>query len=540
MKKIILGIITILLAAAIFGCGRVQQSSGGGSSGGNGGSGDSPATFTISGAAKVPESIADNYASLPVRFGRGLASLLLTPAHAAEFGFSPLKNADVKIFEFGKDAVVTTAKTDNDGHYTVSLPQGKIYVVVIEKAATDGTSAPITIKNIAHEKELEVDVTPVTSVAVEAISRNVAVRETLLAVNSGTGGSKPNTVTGVIEATKKTVENYYDKHRDELSQINVTSPPTPPLIPSIKEIRMLETYLEGETHIVVSPNPVHTTRTPVDLNGSWSGDVVRYFYSDDQQVTISVQGAASNDINVLEYVPSPSEADGGLNFNSDEAVSLVFSGGKSVTLNMNKNYAFSSFEHNSVAGIVVGEKGMDGNMSDWNTTCTVLFDDASKESWEENPKEGYGSNYKIKSVKAAKDAEYLYILWEGSGEFASNCAYKVYVKPAVLNIEGLPGFSDDINNNHGVVSIGIDDSGTLSGYGGRNQSSQQKLTDSVTGEISADKKSFEIKIKTAKIKELVESSAREEFEKAYSVEFSVSPHRSSNWVVKLRSRLISL
>jgi hypothetical protein len=278
MKKIILGIITIMLAVTIFGCGKAQQASGGGSSGGGGGNGgggggngDSPAVFTISGTAQIPTSIDDNkYASLPVRFGRGLANLFISPAHAADL-FKPLKNADVKIFEFGKDDVVTTAKTGNDGRYTVSLQQGKIYEVVIEKAAADG-SATINIKNIAHEKELEVDVTPVTSVAVEAILKNPEVKAALLAVNSGAGDSKPDVsaVTGIIETAKEKVEEYYAKpeNQDALNSINENITSTTP--PALPPITIIEEYA---LNITVSPNSsagsVEKTPTPNGSNGKY-------------------------------------------------------------------------------------------------------------------------------------------------------------------------------------------------------------------------------------------------------------------------------
>jgi hypothetical protein len=228
MKKIILAIFTITLMLAIFGCGKMQQARGGG----NNGSGN-PTTFTISGEAQVPNSIDDTlYASWPERLGRYLAGVFIPQVYAADFGFKPLKKADVKIFEFGADTVVMTAKTGDDGRYTVSLPLGKIYIVVVEKAASDG-SATINIKNVAHEESPKVDVTPVTSVAVEAISQNAAAREALVAVNSGSGDDKPDvsTVVNLVTDIKKKVENYYETHQNEIDSVDVTAP-TPPSVPN--------------------------------------------------------------------------------------------------------------------------------------------------------------------------------------------------------------------------------------------------------------------------------------------------------------------
>ncbi|GBR73873.1 hypothetical protein NO1_1145 [Candidatus Termititenax aidoneus] len=271
MKKIILAIFTVMLTLAIFGCGKAQQASGGGGSSGGGG-GNTKTTFDISGAAQVPSSIADDllYASWPERLGRGLASVFIPQVYAADFGFKPLKNADVKVFELGTDTIVVTAKTGNDGRYSVSLPLGKIYVVAMEKAASDG-SATINIKNIAHEENPVVDVTPITSVVVEAISQNSTIRETLIAVNTGSGGGKPDVsaVAGIVETVQENVETYYDTHTDEIDNVDVTSPAPPDVsnIPKIEEYTLIITVSPSEAES--SGVTVNKTPAPNGSNGKY-------------------------------------------------------------------------------------------------------------------------------------------------------------------------------------------------------------------------------------------------------------------------------
>ncbi|MDR1113913.1 MAG: hypothetical protein LBL50_02350 [Candidatus Margulisbacteria bacterium] len=284
MKKIILAIFTIMLTLAIFGCGKAQQASGGGGS--SGGGGGNPTTFTISGTAQVPSSIDDTlYASWPERLGRGLASVFIPQVYAANFNFKPLKNADVKIFEFGGNTIITTAKTSNEGHYTINLPLGKIYVVVVEKAASDG-SATINIKNIAHEENPVVDVTPVTSVAVEAISQNNTIREAIAALNSGSGDNKPDvsTVAGIIETVKENVENYYDTYTSEINDVvDVTSPVPPTVPPDLIEEYTLTVAVSPANSGTVTPNGgTYLKNAKVKLQAfantdwrfdSWSGDL---------------------------------------------------------------------------------------------------------------------------------------------------------------------------------------------------------------------------------------------------------------------------
>jgi hypothetical protein len=153
---------------------------------------------------------------------------------------------------------VAAAKTGNDGRYTISLPLGKVYVVVVEKAASDG-SATINIKNIAHEENPEVDITPVTSVAVEAISQNITLRETLTAVNNGSGGNKPDVsaVAGAIDTAKENVETYYESHQSEIIDVTATTPPSVPSIPNLIE--------EYTLTVGVSPNAAVQDGVTVNL-----------------------------------------------------------------------------------------------------------------------------------------------------------------------------------------------------------------------------------------------------------------------------------
>jgi hypothetical protein len=155
MKKIILGIITIILAVTIFGCGRVQQSSGGGSSGGNSGGN----TYSISGKASVPES---------VDTGDGGGSQAQGFSIMAVSDKKPLSGADVKIYEFGKlETIRTVGQTQADGSYSVSgLDPSKTYVVSVEK---NTGAATINMQNIAYRADTQVDIEPLSTLAVATL-----------------------------------------------------------------------------------------------------------------------------------------------------------------------------------------------------------------------------------------------------------------------------------------------------------------------------------------------------------------------------------
>ncbi|GBR74544.1 hypothetical protein NO1_1701 [Candidatus Termititenax aidoneus] len=539
MKKIILAIFTVMLALAIFGCGKMQQASGGGGgSSDRGGGGDKKTTFEISGEAQVPNSIDDDlYASWPERLGRGLASVFIPQVYAADFGFKPLKNADVKVFEFGTDTIVVTAKTGNDGSYSVSLPLGKIYVVAVEKAASNG-SATINIKNIAHEENLVVDVTPITSVALEAISQNSIVRNTLTAVN-GSGSGKPDVsaVAGIIETVQENVENYYDTHTDEISNVDVTSP-APPTVPSIPniieeytltiaispnsaessvtvnktpaptdgkylqgtkvkltvqgnvtwnfkewsgtdendvnnnneitmdgnknitaeftrlvELRVLDVFISGrskdygigDARVTISPEPYSKKSYPVNIDGE-QFNVLQYFYDYEQVVTITAHNLPSGYLYDLGVMSDLSSSNFGIGID-DELHSITTGNGytgylvsnnAAIGLKLDKTYAINSFSRiGRLCNIATSTKAIDGDPSDWNSDYSEIFNDANKMDWEENPRDEYSNvpGLKIKSIKAARDSENLYFLWEADNGFNSDprYGYKLNIVPQEIH-----------------------------------------------------------------------------------------------------------
>jgi hypothetical protein len=217
MKKIILGIITILLAFAIFGCGKTAAGSGGG--GGNGG-GTSPSTFTVSGVVQAPDGLGDVQASLPRRVGRALASLFVSRAYAVNAG-NAVSGAPVKAYVFGTETLAGETKTDEDGKYSLTLDEGKTYELVAQYKAAGGQD--VTLKNLTHkDAPATANISPVSTLAAELLKAlkanpevgkslgNSEALNTLLSMLMEIAGTKSDEAEALATATGDTRDTQID------------------------------------------------------------------------------------------------------------------------------------------------------------------------------------------------------------------------------------------------------------------------------------------------------------------------------------------
>jgi hypothetical protein len=148
MKKIILGIITIMLAAAIFGCGKTAASSGGGggnSNNNNNNNNNNTQTFSAEGKVYgVNAENADSYV--------------------------------IKVYDLDGSPRDGLWRPNANGSYKIDgLPLNIVLIVVVEKDA-------LQMKNLAWGTaagEIKADLTPTSTVAVEVISANATARALL-------------------------------------------------------------------------------------------------------------------------------------------------------------------------------------------------------------------------------------------------------------------------------------------------------------------------------------------------------------------------
>jgi hypothetical protein len=182
MKKIILGIITIMLAAAIFGCGKTASnvgSSGGGSSGGGGGgTPNTPKTFSVRG--KIDLSKTD-----------GAAIQAWGQFEVAIYSFNAdtdISNVDIKYYALDNSYAIT------------GIPAGDVYMIKANNE-NEGVELSALVWGAAGENKT-VNLTPISTVTVELVSANPVIQATLEAANE-------NTDMGVIEEIQDDIAEYY-------------------------------------------------------------------------------------------------------------------------------------------------------------------------------------------------------------------------------------------------------------------------------------------------------------------------------------------
>jgi hypothetical protein len=197
MKKIILGIITIMLAAVIFGCGKTASSvgsSGGGSSGGGGGGGGSkpntPKTFSVQG--KINLSKPDG----AVTQSQEQFSVDIYSFNAD----TDISNVDIKYYA-------------RDNSYAITgIPAGDVYLIKAVKGGQLELSA--LVWGEAGENKT-VNLTPVSTVTVEIVSANPVIQATLEAANE-------NTDMSVITEIQNDIETYYKNDPAALAELTAS------------------------------------------------------------------------------------------------------------------------------------------------------------------------------------------------------------------------------------------------------------------------------------------------------------------------------
>jgi hypothetical protein len=418
MKKIILAIFTIMLAVAIFGCGKTAAGTGRGSSGGGGNTGS---TFSVSG-------------TMPAEL------LVVAGFNAQSIGAQVVPaGAEVKIYEYGKLGTRRTAgNVGADGKFNISnLDTSKAYVLKIgDYAALAGKPR--------RDDTARVTVDVLSTTIVEKIVENVTLNAILLEMKAAQNGQLDELITVIRDLAAESTPQEIAELIDEIGW-----------------------QLQGK-------QPMLTVL-------AWH------------------------------------------------------------------------------------TKTIDGNVADWANKYTVLFDNAYRTPWAENPRElSYNSNtdnfdlritdipeigdavdnVTVKSIKVARDANYLYLLWEITGEFASGIKYDVRLLPA-------PGEKGrDFQGNkilperYGHVYTGINIGGNSNHVPYVNGRYPNDTDDSnfsgFQGAISTDKKFFEVKVSIEKIRSVMSNSLLEAYDYAYTLEARIIPESLDETVVDFDALFVRL
>ncbi|GBR75734.1 hypothetical protein NO2_0380 [Candidatus Termititenax persephonae] len=196
MKKIILAIFTIIIALAIFGCGKVQQASGGGGGGGSSGGdrgGNTAQTFSIKGNIAGSGSI-------------GTAALSTMAA----------SDMQITLFNFNTGEQQGTYNFGANTSYRIDgLPLGTVFVVVVERGDT-------RMKNLAwgtnadKGQTKQTDLTPTSTATVEVVSKNAAARAMLAAFGADAD------IDEAVQTVQDKVNDIYDSNPNDLPTTNTT------------------------------------------------------------------------------------------------------------------------------------------------------------------------------------------------------------------------------------------------------------------------------------------------------------------------------
>ncbi|GBR74518.1 hypothetical protein NO1_1677 [Candidatus Termititenax aidoneus] len=479
MKKIILAIFTIMLTLAIFGCGKAQQASGGGSSGGGGGGGNTAQTFSINGV--IPAAAQAETSSMSVQGAADFKIKVLKFADSSQldgewtpnasgyykidglplgtvfvvvvendtikmknlaFGsakdkgttklvdLTPTSTATVEVVSkntaaremlgaFAADADIDAAvqnvqdeinsiydSNPNDLPTTNTTVDESAKLDAIEAAAIHTYTLTVGISpNIAALDDVRVDRIP----SANAYLKNTSVKLSLLCRNGWTG--KSPVWSGIDNPDTDTA--YIVMDSDKAVTANVTTQ----IALELPDI-FLSWNSRVDGYLSVSPNPNNKTSYYItEPDSGESFKIWRYFYDEDQTVTLNLQGQAGvvYRLGVWENPPP----DHGWPDDEDEADFSYYneiSDGAEVTLTMDFPQMIFNLETFRVLGVIPSgtTKTIDGNDGDWSSTYAALFDDTAPLNGDRNPKAEYAGQYglKIESIKIARDANYLYFLWE--------------------------------------------------------------------------------------------------------------------------------
>jgi hypothetical protein len=179
------------------------------------------------------------------------------------------------------------------------------------------------------------------------------------------------------------------------------------------------TIYADSSYITVSPAPTQQ-REKYQYAGY---NILRYVYADNQQVEIIMRGMNNNYIYQAKVVPCSADATIDDNIWSDNnAGDTHYMNGttKSFVLTLDKNYALHNFERvgklpGALAVVSNGTIAIDGDTSDWNNASSYIYekgiDDIRQEPDSEYvPTQGLVTD--VKSIKAVRDDNYIYVLWE--------------------------------------------------------------------------------------------------------------------------------
>jgi len=228
---------------------------------GGGGGGPSPAP-KLSGTVTAPQGTP--IAQAPSLLQR-LASLLISVAEAQALQGQAVANADVKAFIWPNvpptaTTPVATAKTGDDGRYTLQLPAdavGKDIVVIAEKSVTGGTLRLSTIAaDVPKEGKTGVNLDAATTLATEQI----------VSVSKEIQDLFPSTISVIISEVRKIV--------DRLEQLNLVAGAENSPIPSEFGAGLREVYPAQEVAQKVGENQ-GSLPAPTDNNVAIAKSIVQ-------------------------------------------------------------------------------------------------------------------------------------------------------------------------------------------------------------------------------------------------------------------------
>ncbi|GBR77439.1 hypothetical protein RDn1_098 [Candidatus Termititenax dinenymphae] len=162
-------------------------------------------------------------ASLPKRLGKYLAGIFVSPLYADGW-LDKLTGANIVAYIFGTNTVAGSATTNGNGQYNISnLDPSKVYTIVATKG--DLNMKGLAINNRSDNKA---DITPLTTLVVETVSKNSISREKMRTGEISTVIRAVNVVQSIVEVTQdqtalKKIVNTDDVDRDSALNAQLTN-----------------------------------------------------------------------------------------------------------------------------------------------------------------------------------------------------------------------------------------------------------------------------------------------------------------------------
>ncbi|GBR75205.1 hypothetical protein NO1_2231, partial [Candidatus Termititenax aidoneus] len=200
MKKIILAIFTVMLALAIFGCGKMQQASGGGGgSSSGGGSYTTPSTLTIYG--KVDDGIISDEANV---------SALNYTAQS----FAGLK---VALYKYGASTTINETEIKSDNTYELAgLTLNAAYTA---RVVGKNLESIVFGAKSETEQSKKINIDKISTVVAEAVSANAEARD---AFENFAGGAVEK-VKESMEAARTAAEEVAAAHEGKISKDDIAA-----------------------------------------------------------------------------------------------------------------------------------------------------------------------------------------------------------------------------------------------------------------------------------------------------------------------------